>query len=67
MDYLVTFGRQWDIQTKDDYDHAMRILDENEFRAEMCDDFSVWRKEKDEVARQRAAVKAQAREKGIII
>ena len=66
MAQLVKFNREWNIQTKEDYDNAMDILAQNDFCAEMCDDFSVWQKEKEEVRRQRAVVTAQAKEKGII-
>lgn len=63
---IVKSGRKWDIQTREDYDKAMAILKDNDFCAEMSDDFSVWQREKAEVARQMAEVKAQAKEKGII-
>ena len=63
---IVKSGREWDIQTREDYDKAMAILKDNDFCAEMSDDFSVWQREKAEVARQMAEVKAQAKEKGII-
>lgn len=66
MAQLVKFNREWNIQTKADYDEAMDILAQNEFCAEMSDDFSVWQREKDEVRRQRAVVNAQAKAKGII-
>jgi hypothetical protein len=63
---IVKMGRKWEINTKEDYDKAMEILDGNEFCAEMSDDFFRSNKEKAEVARQRAEVIAQARAKGII-
>jgi hypothetical protein len=63
---IIKMGRKWEINTKEDYDKAMEILDGNEFCAEMSDDFSCWRREKEEVTRQRADVTAQARTKGII-
>ena len=63
---LVTFGRVWEINSRADYDKAMEILDGNEFCAEMSDDFSAWKREKAEVAKQRAEVTAQAKAKGII-
>lgn len=62
----VKFGRKWIIRTKEEYDSAMAELDGNEFIAEMSDDFSYWRSEKDEVVRQRADVIAQARANGLI-
>lgn len=66
MAQLVKFNRVWEINTKEDYDTAMDILAQNEFCAEMSDDFSCWQREKEEVRRQRAVVNAQAKEKGII-
>ena len=62
----VQFNRKWEINSKEDYDEAMKILDENEFIAEMSDDFMYWRSEKDDVARQRCQVRKQAIEKGIV-
>lgn len=62
---LVKFGRVWKIETRDDYEKALAVLADNEFCAEMSDDFSRWASEKAEVARQRADVIRQAREKGI--
>ena len=62
----VKMGRKWEINTKEDYDKAMEILEDNEFCAEMSDDSSRWQREMEEVARQRAKVTAQARAKGII-
>lgn len=63
---LVKMGKKWEINSREDYDKAMEILDGNEFCAEMSDDFSAWKREKAEVAKQRAEVNAIAREKGII-
>lgn len=63
---LVKFGKVWEINSRADYDTAMEILDGNDFCAEMSDDFSCWKREKAEVARQRAEVTAQAKVKGII-
>lgn len=62
----VQFNRVWEINSKADYDEAMRNLNEAEYIAEMSDDFRYWRSEKDEVARQRCQVRKQAIEKGII-
>ena len=59
-------NNDWVINTKEDYDRAMEVLDGNEFIAEMSDDFSYWKSEKAEVERQRAIVRKQAIEKGII-
>ena len=66
MGQLVMYDRKWEINTKEDYDKAMSILDDNEFMAEMSDDFSVWQREKAEIANQRFAVRKQAIDKGII-
>ena len=63
---IVKMGRKWEISTKEDYNKAMEILDGNEFCAEMSDDFFRCKEEKEEIARQRAEVTAQAKEKGII-
>lgn len=62
----VVNDRKWVINTREDYENAMKELDGNDFIAEMSDDFSYWRSEKAEVAKQRAQVIAQAKEKGII-
>lgn len=66
MGQLVVFNRKWEINTKEDYDKVMSVLDDNEFMAEMSDDFSVWQREKAEIANQRFAVRKQAIDKGII-
>ena len=66
MPGLVTEGRIWEINTREDYDKAMKILDGNEMCAEMSDDFSCWQREKAEVERQRYQVRKQALEKGLI-
>jgi len=62
----VTYGKQWEINSREDYDKAMEILDGNEFIADMSDDFSCWQKENDEVINQRHQVRRQAIAKGII-
>ena len=63
---LVKFGRVWEINSLADYNNAIETLDGNEFCAEMSDDFSAWKREKAEVAKQRAEVITQAKAKGII-
>jgi hypothetical protein len=63
---LVKFGRVWEINSRADYDKAMKVLDENEFCANMSDDFSCYRSEMAEIAKQRAQVMRLAKEKGII-
>ena len=63
---IVKTGRRWEINSRNDYDIAMQILDENEFCADMSDDFMVWQIEKEEVQRQRHEVRRQALAKGLI-
>ena len=63
---LVKMGKKWEINSREDYDKAMEILDGNEFCAQMSDDFYYWQRELAEVARQRAEVNAIAKAKGII-
>lgn len=63
---MVMMGRKWEINTKADYENALETLDENEFVASMSDDYFRERMEKEEIFRQRAEVRKQAREKGII-
>ena len=48
------------------FDKAMEKLDEAEFIAEMADDFSCWKREKEEVADQRRDVRKQALALGLI-
>lgn len=62
----VKFDKKWEINSREDYDQAMHELDENEFVAEMSDDFYYWQREKAEVEKQRFDVRRQAIEKGII-
>ena len=63
---LVRFGKEWEINSREDYDKAMEVLDGNEFCANMCDDYSVTKREIAEVNAQRHAVVLIARKKGII-
>ena len=62
----VKMDRKWEINTKEDYNKAMEILDGNEFCAEMSDDFFRSNSEKAEIARQRVEVITQAWAKGVI-
>lgn len=57
---MVEFGKVWNINTIEEYEHAMKVLDDNEFCADMSDDW--WRagQEKAEIRRQRRAVLEQA-------
>jgi hypothetical protein len=57
---------QWEINTKEDYENAMKNLNDRQFIADMSDDFRCWRSETAQVELERADVKRQAREKGII-
>lgn len=63
---LVKMGKKWEINSREDYDKAMETLDGNEFCAQMSDDFYYWKRELEEVTRQRAEVNAIAKAKGII-
>ena len=63
---LVKFGKAWEINTREDYENALKTLDGNEFCAEMSDDYSCTKRELAEIAKQRAEVIAQAKAKGII-
>jgi len=63
---MVTFGKVWKINTREDYDNAMAALDKANFYAEMSDDFRAWQDEKKEIARQMAEIKRQAAENGIL-
>ena len=63
---LVVSGRKWEINTKEDYDKAMEVLDGNEFCANMSDDFYRYNTEMAEIRLQRYSVQKQAIEKGII-
>jgi hypothetical protein len=57
---IVKFGRTWVINTVADYEHAMEVLDGNEFCADMSDDWARADREKAEIRRQRRDVIAQA-------
>ena len=63
---IVKFGREWIIKTIEDYENAINILDGNDFIADMGEGLNQWRREKEEIARQRADVKRQAVTLGII-
>ncbi len=63
---MVEFGKMWTITTAEDLMDALDTLDRQEFIAEMSDDFTCWRREKDEVARQRRQVMTMARDRGLI-
>lgn len=63
---IVKFGREWIIKTIEDYENAINTLDDNDFIADMGEGLEQWRREKAEIARQRADVKRQAVAVGII-
>lgn len=63
---MVEFGKVWEINTVEDFNDAMDTLERQDFIAEMSDDFGVWQREKNEVARQQRSVIAQAKAKGLI-
>ena len=65
MDIIKT-GRKWEINTKEDYDKAVEILEGNKFCAMMSDDFYRYKRELEEYENQMADVIAQAKAKGII-
>lgn len=57
---------KWEINTKEDYDKAVKTLENNKFCAMMSDDYRRQERELEEYNRQMAIVKAQARDKKII-
>ena len=61
----VTQNKQWIIKTQQDFDEAMKTLDENDFVAEMSDSYAMTCAEKREIRRQRADVIRQAKEIGL--
>lgn len=63
---IVKFNRVWEINTKEDYDAAMKSLDGSDFIARMTDEWAKEQEERAEVRRQRAQVMEQAKAKGII-
>lgn len=62
----VEYGKTWTVSTVDELNHVLDVLEENEFVAEMSDDFMRCEDEKNEIARQRKNVLRQAVEKNII-
>lgn len=62
---MVVKGKQWEINTLEEYTTAMEILDGNEFIANMSDDWRQAENELREIERQRREVQKQAKEKGI--
>jgi hypothetical protein len=63
---IIKMGRKWEINTKEDYNKAVEILEGNKFCAKMSDDFYYYKRELEEYERQMADVTAQAKAKGII-
>ena len=62
----IKMGRQWVIETAEDYNKAIETLEGNKFCAMMSDDYYWYRKEMNEYNRQLADVTTQAKAKGII-
>lgn len=62
----VEYGKTWTVSTVDELNHVLDVLEENEFVAEMSDDFMRCEDEKNEIVRQRKNVIRQAVEKNII-
>lgn len=62
----VEYGKTWTVNTLDELNHVLDVLEENEFVAEMSDDFLRCEEEKNEIAHQRKSVIRQAVEKNII-
>lgn len=56
----------WEINSMEDYEKAMDILEGNLFIASMSDDYYWYSRETEEANRQIREVKRQAREKGFI-
>ena len=63
---FVQYNKFWEINTREDYDNAMKALADQEFIANMTDDHMVWRRETEEIDAQRAQVRAAATEKGLL-
>lgn len=63
---MVQWNKVWIIDTIDDYNKAIAFLDDADFVAQMSDDYSVTLREQDEIAKQRAQVKAAAASKGLL-
>ena len=63
---LVRFGKHWNIETVADYEKAMETLADNEFCANMSDDYNRTWEELGEIQRQRRDVITQAKAKNII-
>ena len=57
---------KWVINTKEEYEAAMKELEGKKVLAEMSDDFRCWQSETDWVQREMYEVQRQAREKGLI-
>ena len=63
---MVKYGRTWEIKTAEDYNRAVAILADDEWIAMMGEGVEMFRREMDEIRRQRADIEAQARAQGII-
>lgn len=63
---LVKMGKKWEINTREDYENALKALEDADFCARMCDDYATEQREREEVARQAREVVKMANAKGII-
>lgn len=63
---LVRFGKTWEINTIEDYEKAVKALNDADFCAMMADDYNTVRREQAEVARQMGEVVRMAKARGII-
>ena len=54
------------INTKEEYKEAMKELDRREFYANMSDDYSVTRREMDEINRERYEITTEAHKKNLL-
>lgn len=61
---MLEYGKQWNINTLEDFTNAMETIDTWLFYASMSDDYQRELKEKAEANRQMRDVVRQAREKG---
>ena len=57
---MVEYGKVWVINTREEYEHALEVLEGNTFCADMSDDIMRSIMEKAEIRRQLEAVMKQA-------
>lgn len=63
---MLEYGKQWNINTLEDFNNAMKTINNWLFYASMSDDYQRELEEKAEANRQMRDVVRQAREKGWI-